>query len=207
MLEFLLLQDSVLLFVSFYLFKLDRRIGAFTLTLALITVLKDFNIQYFSNSFMERGDDTYFKFLALYIILFIGNICAFFIASCVGNYSKNIAVDSFEFAKSLIFLRERNVIIICLLILFMMSELSGFGFFSWINDPRSGYQYHRSGIGPLYMLYNTFTGILFFVFWCAKHNSSLLKRLISLAVMFFLAYQSGNKGLLLTNISFDRYIF
>lgn len=89
------------------------------------------------------------------------------------------------------------------LALFIFYEMTSntFGFINWINDPRTGYQYHRAGFGAHFALSLSFLS-LSFVFALLRTNSESKAVLIAL-LYIGIVYFWGAKGFILTFFVFS----
>ena len=105
-----------------------------------------------------------------------------------------------------IFPRKNKMIIASFLfyILFFISfyilSSASFGFINWIKDPRTGYQFHRVGLGPFWVFSITFLSISFTLSALyVKKNTSLF---ILLIFYVYSAFLLGSKGLVLEYLIF-----
>ena len=73
---------------------------------------------------------------------------------------------------------------------------------AWLENPREGYQYGRKGVGLFYILFILFINLSWISFIAGSDKfSNLLKILITLFV-FYLAYLSGSKRVMVTLVLF-----
>ncbi len=83
---------------------------------------------------------------------------------------------------------------LCILCFIVTASL-GYGVVNWLSDPRTGYQFHREGVGPFYALMVSTACIgCFFALVAAKRPKTLL---LSFLLFLPLFYLTGSKGVIL----------
>jgi hypothetical protein len=88
-----------------------------------------------------------------------------------------------------------NIFLIIFFILFFLLASQTFGVISWILDPRTGYQLHRVGYGPLYAFAMLFLSLSFVLH--TIYSANIIK-LSSLFILFLpLVYLFGSKGFII----------
>ena len=151
---------------------------------------------------LEDGVDNIYYNIAIFystlglLVEFLLLKFAFFISS---KYT--LKLESFN-----IFPRNDKMIVASIMfyILFFISfyilSSTSFGFINWINDPRTGYQLHRVGVGPFWVFSITFLSISFTLsaLYIKKHTSLF----ILLIFYVYSAFLLGSKGLVLEYLIF-----
>jgi len=82
------------------------------------------------------------------------------------------------------------------LVLFYFMADSNFGFVNWLKSPRTGYQYHRVGVGGLYALSLTFLSLAFTI--GLVRQKSLIKKITKTVIYLPVIYFWGSKGFLIS---------
>ncbi|WP_417762086.1 hypothetical protein [Shewanella sp.] len=82
------------------------------------------------------------------------------------------------------------------LLLFVAMAQSGFGLLNWLVSPRTGYQYHRDGVGSLFALSLTFLSVAYCLAFLGRRSigSFIIKSLLYLTVVYFW----GSKGFIIS---------
>ncbi len=90
--------------------------------------------------------------------------------------------------------------IICFCSFYLLTIKSGFGFISWLSNPRSGYQYYRTGLGHYYVLSLACLVIIFilYLFFFKPKTKNSLFLITSLFV--FISFFYGAKSIILNFI-------
>jgi oligosaccharide repeat unit polymerase len=143
--------------------------------------------------------DKYFNFAIL--MNNVALVCKFILMYFVLNALNRMHEVENIFNKPVKFTIDKNrlrLLAILFLFLFFISFIglsSSFGIINWLKNPREGYQYHRTGLGYLY-LFSIVTLSTSFTLMTLSTKKS--KSIISVSLCYiFMAYFMGSKGYIL----------
>lgn len=202
MYELIIIQHFVGLTVALMMYSRHHGLGSMILAAAGVKLLKDMNIQYFSEVEYPVISGVYIELVISYGIIAAAQAFLFLFGVFAGQKTLSFgqtAVAKLSNAKG----PTIWVVLLGAVATFcVMAGSSTLGLSAWLQDPRLGYEEHRAGIGPFFMLYLSVIGLAAVANMRQYHKNIP----VFLAVLFcieFLAILAGNKSIVLETLLFS----
>lgn len=202
--SFLILFIILVFFAVYYIQKDGNNIiqphALYTGTIVVLLVLIPFFQFYFTDLFLDRKGIIFTNAMIGLSYLFFS--LGFFLKKEKGLTVLNHFIRKFDI-KTIppISLNVHLIIMLSIGLLFFIAvaQKSGFGLFSWLDDPRTGYQFYRRGLGHFYVVSLAIFSFayLYLLFFKIKTLKSLFLATMSFVSIF---YFFGSKGIIIFTI-------
>lgn len=202
MYEFVALQHIVSLTAAVMIYSRHHGLGSMVMAVAGIKLIKDLNIQHFANVEYPALSGSYTTLLLAYGIIAASQAFLFIFGIGVGQWTRTYGRAVFDKLSTFKGPSPLKILVGTVAIFCLMASASNFGLLEWFNEPRRGYEEHRAGIGPFFMLYLTLIGLA----TVANMRHYCKNVPIFLTFLFFvtcLAFLSGNKSIVLETLLFS----